>query len=161
MKKTATTITVQSESKVKATGEHFNGNAKPVFCITTGEVFASVTDAAKAVGSSQNNLSAHLAGITSHCKGKRFCFISKVTEHLDEIAIEFRTRSEKVAAYDKILAEQEAIRKANEELARRKEEIAKHKENIKKLRAQLEKETASMQEAEAQLNALTETNNAA
>lgn len=154
MKKTATTITVQSESKVKATGEHFNGNAKPVFCITTGEVFASVTDAAKAVGSSQNNLSAHLAGITSHCKGKHFCFISKVTEHLDEIASEFRIRSKKVAAYDKIIAEQEAVKKANEE-------FAKHKANVEKLRAQLEKETASMQEAEAQLNALTETNNAA
>ena len=151
MKKTATTITVQSESKVKATGEHFNGNAKPVFCITTGEVFASVTDAAKAVGSSQNNLSAHLAGITSHCKGKRFCFISKVTEHLDEIASEFRIRNEKVAAYDKIIDKQAAIKKANEE-------FAKHKENIEKLRAQLEKETASMQEAEDQRNALTETN---
>ena len=150
MKKTATTITVQSESKVKATGEHFNGNTKPVFCITTGEVFASVTDAAKAVGSSQNNLSAHLAGITSHCKGKHFCFISKVTEHLDEIASEFRIRSEKVAAYDKIIAEQEAVKKANEE-------FAKHKANIEKLRKQLEKEMASMQEAEAQLNALTET----
>lgn len=151
MKKTATTITVQNTSSVKATGEHFNGNAKPVFCITTGEVFASVTDAAKAVGSSQNNLSAHLAGITSHCKGKRFCFISKVTEHLDEIAIEFRIRNAKVAAYDKILAEQEAVKKANEE-------FAKHKANVEKLRKQLEKETASMQAAEAQLNALTETN---
>ena len=151
MKKTATTITVQNTSSVKATGEHFNGNAKHVFCITTGEVFASVTDAAKAVGSSQNNLSAHLAGITNHCKGKRFCFISKVTEHLDEIASEFRIRNEKVAAYDKIIAKQAAIKKANEE-------FAKHKENIERLRAQLEKETASMQAAEAQLNALTETN---
>ena len=157
MKKT-TTITVQGESKVKTTGEHFNGNAKPVFCITTGEVFASVVDAAKAIGSSQNNLSAHLNGITSHCKGKRLCFISKVTEHLDEIATEFRIRSEKVAAYDKILAEQEAAKRAAEELVRCKEELAKHKANIEKLRKQLEKETASMQEAEAQLNALTETN---
>ena len=56
--------------------------------------------------------------------------------------------------YDKIIAEQEAVKKANEE-------FAKHKANVEKLRAQLEKETASMQEAEAQLNALTETNNAA
>ena len=158
MKKTTTTITVQGESTIKATGEHFNGNSKPVFCITTGEVFASVTDAAKTIGSSLSNLSAHLTGITTHCKGKRLCFLSEVTEHLDEIASEFRIRSEKVAAYDKILAEQEAIRKANEELARRKEELAKHKANIEKLRKQLEKETASMHEAEAQLNALTENN---
>ena len=144
-------ITVTNESKVNATGEHFNGNAKPVYCISTGEIFASVTDAAKAIGSSTNNLSAHLTGITAHCKGKRLCYLSKVTENLDEIASEFRIRNEKVAAYDKFLAEQEAIRKANEELA-------KHKANAEKLRTQLEKEMELWKAAEAQLNALTETN---
>ncbi len=155
--KNTTTIKVQGESKVTAKGISTNGNRKYVFCITTGEIFTSVKDTAKAIKSSQSNLSAHLAGLTAHCKGMRLCFLSDVTEHLDEIASEFRIRSEKVAAYDKILAEQEAIRKANEELARRKEELAKHKANIKKLRKQLERETASMQEAEAKLNALTGT----
>lgn len=150
MEKT-TTIKVQNTSSVNATGEHFNGNAKPVYCISTGEIFASVTDAAKAVDSSVNNLSAHLTGITAHCKGKRLCYLSKVTEHLDEIASEFRIRNEKVKAYDKMIAEQEAIRKANEELA-------KHKANAEKLRTQLEKEMELWKAAEAQLNALTETN---
>lgn len=150
-------ITVTNKSEIIAQGQSINGNRKPVFCITTGEIFASVIDTAKAIGSAQSTLSTHLAGITAHCKGMRFCFLSEVTEHLDEIATEFRIRNEKVEAYNKILAEQEAIRKANEERERRKEELAKHKANIKKLRAQLEKETASMQEVEAQLNALTET----
>ena len=144
-------IKLQSDSKVNAVGEHFNGNAKPVYCISTGEIFASVTDAAKAIGSSTNNLSAHLTGVTSHCKGKRLCYLSKVTEHLTEIASEFRIRNEKVKAYDKMIAEQEAIRKANEELA-------KHKANAEKLRTQLEKEMELWKAAEAQLNALTETN---
>lgn len=144
-------ITVTNESKVNVVGEHFNGNAKPVYCISTGEIFASVTDAAKAIGSSTNNLSAHLTGVTSRCKGKRLCYLSKVTENLDEIASEFRIRNEKVAAYDKFLAEQEAIKKANEELA-------KHKANAEKLRTQLEKEMELWKAAEAQLNALTGTN---
>ena len=144
-------ITVTNDSKVNATGEHFNRNAKPVYCISTGEIFASVTDAAKAIGSSTNNLSAHLTGVTSHCKGKRLCYLSKVTENLNEIASEFRIRNEKVAAYDKFLAEQEAIRKANEELA-------KHKANVESLRKRLAEEQALMLEAEEKLNTLTETN---
>jgi DNA repair exonuclease SbcCD ATPase subunit len=150
-----TTIKVQDKSEMRATGHHTNKNAKPVFCISTGEVFASVFDAAESVSSSHSNMSWALTQRMKTCKGKRWCFVSEIPEHLEEIANNMRARESKIKAYDAIIAEQEAIKKANEELAKRKADVEKRKANVEKLRAQLEKETASMHEAEEKLNELT------
>jgi hypothetical protein len=138
------TVKVQGESKMKAVGTHTNGNSKPVFCLTTGEVFASALDAAESVGVKSSTMSYALQDATHICKGKRFCFVADIVEHLDEMVEHIRKAKE----YDKIIAEKEAINKANANLE-------KHKANIEKLRAQLEKETASMHKAEATLAKLT------
>ena len=100
------TITVQSASKIKnVRGESRNTNAKPVFCIDTGEVFASVTDAAIAANANPSTMSWCLTERQKTCKGKRYCYLSKVTEHLDEISECMREREIKVKAYDELVAQ--------------------------------------------------------
>jgi hypothetical protein len=107
-----TKINIQNESFIKAHGVHARKNHKPVLCITTGEIYASVLDAADANGVSFSAMSWACCGKTKKCQGKRFCFVANVTEHLDEIAECMRIREAKAKAYEEIYAKQEAVRKA-------------------------------------------------
>ena len=138
-------INIQQCSNVTVIGHHNHKNCKPVYCIDTGEVFASAIDAANANGVCQSPMSTCLTGKTKTCNGKRFCYVSKMMEHLEEITEANRIRCEKVAAYDAIVAEQTAKRQAQENLV-------KHQANIEALRQKLERETQLLQEAQALCN---------
>ena len=135
-------INIQQCSNVTVIGQHSHKNCKPVYCIDTGEVFASALDAANANGVCQSPMSTCLTGKTKTCNGKRFCYVSKMMEHLEEITEANRIRCEKVAAYDAIIAKQNAKKQAQENLV-------KHQANIEALRQKLEKEMQLLQEAEA------------
>jgi hypothetical protein len=104
-----------------AVGASTNGNRKPVFCLTTGEVYASVRDAAKILGSAQSCMSRACSDSSYTCKGKRFCFVSDIVQHLDEMAENIRKAKE----YDKLIAQSEARRidKVNEESKANKPDI--------------------------------------
>jgi hypothetical protein len=138
------TINICRATNVTAVGHHINGNSKPVFCITDGAVYVSVTDAAEKVGVRPSTMSFAITNNTN-CNGKRYCFIANVMEHLDEISEHLKIRNEKVAAYDAMVAAQNAKKEAVENLA-------KHKAKCEELRAKLEKEMVLMQEAEALCN---------
>jgi hypothetical protein len=141
------TITIQKTSTVKTEGTRINGNCKPVLCITTGEIFSSASDAAEAMGVCASAMSWILTGRAKTCKGKRFCYVANVTEHLDEIAECMRAREQKVAAYNELMAQQEALHKA-------KEKYAKCKAKVEELTEALNKATHLMKEAESELAAL-------
>lgn len=49
---------------------------KAVICVDNGEVFESITSAAKFVGVSQSTLSRHLLYLHSPCKGYQFVFVT-------------------------------------------------------------------------------------
>ncbi len=136
------TINIQKCSNVTVNGHHTHKNCKPVYCIDTGEMFASALDAAAANGVSHPTMSHALTGRYKTCNGKRFCYVSKMMEHLEEITEANRIRCEKVAAYDAIIAEQNAKKQAQENLV-------KHQANIDALRQKLEKEMQLLQEAQA------------
>ena len=146
------TITVHNQTNVSAKGNHRNKNCKPVFCITTGEIFSSVTDAAETVGVHPVTMTCALGGKIKTCKGKRFCFVSEITEHLEEISQQTQNRNEKVIAYDKAMAKKEALSKATEKLA-------KHKARYEKLAQQLEREIDLIHEAEREVDSLKQRNN--
>ena len=110
------TINIQKCSNVTVTGYHKSKNCKPVYCIDTGEIFASATDAAEANGVYASTMSATLTGVTKKCNGKRFCYVSKMMEHLEEITEANRIRAAKVAAYDADAERRNAIAKAEEDL---------------------------------------------
>lgn len=60
-------------------------NAKPVFNLTTGEVYASSTDAANAIGCSQGNISAACLGKIRHAAHNQLCYVSDIAAHLPEL----------------------------------------------------------------------------
>lgn len=147
------TINIHEKSTIKATGKCYGGNCKPVFCITTGEVFASLTDAAESIGATPSSMSWAVTGRMKTCKGKRFCLISNVTEYLDEIAETIRIREEKIAKYDAIIAEEERIKAEQERKAR----MAKELEDLK---AQREIKMRKLTETDEAIKALEEALNA-
>lgn len=108
------TITIHDKKEIVAQGIHTNKNCKPVFCITTGEIFASVTDAAKANNVDISTMTGTLTGKSKTCNGKRFCLLSKCTEHIDEISETIAIRESKATKYDALIAEQERVRKIHE-----------------------------------------------
>lgn len=120
------TVKIQGESKITATGRHTNGNAKPVFCIDTGEVFASVTDAAESAGAKPTTMTWCCTGRQQTCKGKRYCFVSEVSEHISEMAELIRkAKLEKLRAqleaeeaeYDQVVINLDLLVNANNAVA--------------------------------------------
>ena len=67
------TLQVSKDAKAIAIGED-RKNAKPVLCIDTGLIYASLTDAAEDVGVTVTALSSCLRGKTNSCKGMSWCF---------------------------------------------------------------------------------------
>lgn len=100
-------ITVHNKSEITAQGVPRNRNAKPVICLTTGEVYTSATDAAEANGVSIYSVSMNCLGKTKRSKGKRYCYLSKVTEHLDELTESIQMMAEKAKKYDELVARKE------------------------------------------------------
>lgn len=144
-----TKITLTNESIVNANGKKRTKNAKPVFCIDTGAIYASSLDAAEALGVHSSSLCAALTGKTQTCKGMRFCFLSKVPEHFEEITTAMKARQDKIMAYDKIVGRQQAIENA-------KAKVEQHKANYIKLQQKLEDEMNAYYKAEEDLKKLTE-----
>ena len=75
------------------------------------------------------------------CKGKRWCYVQHIMQHLEEIAENTRVREEKVAAYDKIVGKE-----------KRKQELGERKAKLAAMKAKIEKEAAEIAKAEAELN---------
>lgn len=99
------TVKIQNASEItNVQGMPRNRNAKPVICLDTGEVFASARDAAESAGAHPSTMSWALTERQNTCKGKRYCYLSKVTEHLDELTTNIQTMSEKAKKYDELVA---------------------------------------------------------
>lgn len=141
------TFNIQNASIINVEGHRTHKNCKAVYCITTGEVYASVTDAAEAIGVTLTAMSWALSGRSKSCKGKRFCYINQIVEHLDEIATNSRSREAKVVAYNEMVEKQEKIRKAQAK-------VDKHDARISELQEALNKEMALMTDAQNELLAL-------
>jgi predicted transcriptional regulator len=157
------TINIQKCANVTVIGHRDHGNCKAVCNITTGEIYSSVSDAAEILGATQAAVSQCVLGITNTCKGMRLCYLSKITEHLEEITEQNRIRYAKAKAYDEQTPRYDEIRKTREIIAKRKDKMAQNQERIDKyqakiaeLQAQMEKETVLLNEAKAKLEQLYE-----
>ena len=128
------TIKIHDRATINAKGIHANSNHKPVYCISTNEVYASLYDAAEAIGVNPGTLS-HALTRKKPCKGVKFCFVANITEHFEEIVALHRADKEKAMAYDAIMERENAVRQAEEDLI-------KHRENCERLRKELERENA-------------------
>lgn len=130
-----TTITIQKKATVNANGSPRNGNAKPVFNLTTGEIYSSVTDAAEALHSQVGNVSSCCNGNKKHIKGNKLCFVKELPSHLNEL-------STTIAECSDIIAEREAEKHRQMEMKKRQENIAK----LKKIRDAQKERYNKMQE---------------
>ena len=132
------TINIQKCSNVTVNGTHKARNCKAVYNITTGQIYASVLDAANALNVSQGAVSFALDDENIRtCKGMRLCFLSKMMEHLEEINQANLVRIAKVAAYDadekrrNALAAAEAdVQKWEARVAELQEELARAESNL-------------------------------
>lgn len=162
MKKT--TINIQNEANIKAEGKLNCHRCKPVICIDTGEVFTSCADAAEHAGVHISTISACCIGKIRTANGKRYCYLSRVTESLDSIVTRLRETAAVEEAAKKWMAyeaEQEAIRAAE---AKRIEEARKAEEkrqaeiakaDAKVERCQTIRDRIAAQLAEAERNLMT------
>lgn len=140
------TINIKRAVNVTATGRHIHGACKPVYCITDGTIYASVTDVAEKIGAHITEVSKMVRGKQKTLRGKKYCFLANVMDHIGEISENIQTLNEKAAIYDAMIAEQNAKKEAAENLA-------KHKAKRDKLLAELEKEEQLVKEAEELCNA--------
>lgn len=138
-------IRIHNKSVANANGTHTRGNCKPIFCITTGEIYTSVTDAAEKIGVTVSAMSSIITGKTKTCNGKRFCYVSKLTEHIEEI-------SESINQKTDVYNEYTNWHRANAK-------VAQHKANCDKLRQRLEREMKMLEMAETEVKSLKENNN--
>lgn len=159
------TINIQNEANIKAEGTHTYHTAKPIICIETGEVYASVMDAVEGIGCHYTNMINHLKGRQRVCKGMHFCYLSRTTESLDAIMTRLRETSameEDARKWREYQAEQEAIRKAEEkrqnEIAKLKEKIAKANERAEQYNAKWVSAVNEANDLERELEALLDNN---
>lgn len=125
-----------------------NRNCKPVLCITTGEVFPSLTDAAAMNNVTVSAMSLATSKKNKVCKGKRFCLVSELSMYeLTELAEAMRTSAEKAAKYDAIIAE----RNHKSEVIKRLEQC---KTKYAELQRKMEITKKQLDEAEAEFNLL-------
>lgn len=117
------TITITEKATATAQGRFSSKHCKPVLCIDTGEIFSSVFDAAEKYGVTPSSLSMACNGKLKTSAGKHFCFISRTSEHIDDIVARIKANEEvlaKAAAYDAMIADfrerEEAIVAARAEM---------------------------------------------
>lgn len=127
-----------------ANGIHTNRNCKPILCISTGEVYTSLTDAANMNHVGIGTLS-HAISKGKTCRGKKYCMVADITKHFDEVAEAIRTKHEKAKLYEEIIAEREARKIASENLAY-------HQSKCEELKQKLEKELKLLTAAELEMS---------
>lgn len=167
------TIIINNKSTIKAEGNLTSKNCKPVICIDTGEVFTSSKDAAEKAGVHYSAMSACCIGKVKTVKGKRYCYMNRVAESLDDITSRLRNLAEleaKAKAWDALQAKEEAARKAEEDriAAERKAEaerlaaiekaekkIARHQAAYEKFHQEAVEAFLKLREAQRELSQLT------
>ena len=155
------TINIQNCANVTVLGHRENGNCKAIYNITTGEIYASVSDAAEILGVTPAAVSQCVLGVLKTCKGMRLCYLSKMTEHLEEITEQNRIRYAEARAYNEKKRLFDVIHKIKEIIIKRKYNIAQYQERIDKyqskidaLKEQIEKESVLLNEEKSKLEQL-------
>lgn len=159
-------IIINNKATVKANGKLNSGNCKPVVCIDTGEVYTSLTDAAEKNGVRLANMSHVICGHSKKTGGKRFCLLSELEEHFDEMSERMQTMyteraamEEKARLWDEYQAEQERIEKERREhemkVIKLSDKLARRNRIIEKLQAELAQAIEYRDEAAAALAELT------
>ena len=132
-------INITKAATIEAHGTHTNGNCKSIVCLEKRKVYTSMTDTAIDLGCSLDAVSNVIRGKQKTCKGYHLFLLSEVHEYLPMLFAQnsnFDEYRAKAKAYDKLMAEEEAKRKAEEKEQKRK---VKHEAKKAKLMAEIDK----------------------
>ena len=146
---------IKKEAQVEVIGTSTHGCRKRVLCIDTGEIFASVRDAAEYFCTTSGQISriCREEGYYKTAKGKRFCYIGGGTntdDHLEEIVKKIKKNEEesseiriKAEKYDQMVGTMQKIQEKvvvfNEAL-KIAQQAQKEYENFMKHLAELQQE---------------------
>lgn len=139
---------------MKANEIKANGNCKKVRCITNGNLYGSVTEAAKAAKVAVPSMCYALKH-KSKCKGNEYRFeyemyrfAPKMGERISELTAENEILKAKAEAWDKYLAEKEAEEKRlTRETEARNRAIAKQEAKVDRLEAKWNRRKEALQKA--------------
>ena len=140
------TLQVSKDAKAIAIGED-RKNAKPVLCIDTGLIYASLTDAAEDVGVTVTALSSCLRGKTNSCKGMSWCFVKESANHIEDITGRIRQAN---AEAEDAKDEKDALK----EYRRYTKELFTLREKETKLKQELDEVGRAIEQAKHNLDAL-------
>ena len=140
------TLQVSKDAKAVAIGED-RKNAKPVLCIDTGLIYASLTDAAEDVGVTVTALSSCLRGKTNSCKGMSWCFVKESANHIEDITGRIRRANAEV---EDAKDEKDALK----EYRRYTKELFTLREKETKLKQELDEVARMIEQAKHNLDAL-------
>ena len=109
-------------------GHRTHHACKPVINKTTGDIYASATDAAEAIGASLDAVSLCCRGKLKTCKGNELEYVRHASENVDSMSSTIRKKNAEIEKLHKRISEMEkdaavgrAIREA-EEAAKKKAE---------------------------------------
>ena len=140
-------VTIQKPAKMIAKGKRCNGNTNAVLCISTGQVFTSCSDAAEQNDVHIANMSNVCRGVQKTAKGKKFCYVKDINEHLDEVAESIR----KANMYDELMTKEEKRKELLNEVNQHKANIFTIESEIAKLHEELKHEHAELEKAKDNL----------
>ena len=166
-----TILHLNNGATISAEGKKSNRKCKPILCIERGKVYTSIYDAATDNGVNPQYLSKLLINNDGYLKRKNLHFkyltdrddgLDAMTSHMQKLSENYEELIAKAKAWDALMAEKEAERKAEEKrqnaIAHTKERIEKHEAKADELLAKHQKEielVASLKEELAQLEAET------
>ncbi len=135
------TIVTKTEVKLNTKPER-NRNAKSVYCITDGKVYASGIDAAEANGLKPATISAVCIGRLKTAKGKKYCYVNDMQARVLEISEAMQSAFKDADAYKIIKAEEKVkeahakkLDKLQSKIIAREERLAKEQEELNTLKA--------------------------
>ena len=127
-------------------------NAKPVFCITDHNVYASVTDAAMAEKVHVTCISSACLGKLKTANGKQWCFVKDMPIRILDISNSFKEIYDDAMKYRVIDAERKAKEAHQQAMHKLEEKIVKRKLDILEMQEQLEKEQQMLQAMEQEFS---------
>ena len=127
-------------------------NAKSVYCITTGNVYASTIDAGIGEDCAQSGVSAVCRGKNKTCNGKQFCFVKDMPAHILDISNATNDNYKDAMKYRAIEAERQAKEAHQQALQKLEEKIEKRKQDIKEMMERLATEQEMYAAMEKEFN---------
>lgn len=146
----------------EALGHRAHHSCKPVINRTTGDIYASATDAAEALGVSVHSVSVACLGGSKSCKGNKLEYLDRTSGNVNSLAAEIRrlhAENERLKADAEIgrviREEQEKKHKAEEErnatIAKLEAKLERRKRIVERIDANLQDAVRRMMETEKQL----------